>query len=124
MSSIGNQMNETTQNFWTVLQQFQWPEPVSVTYRLYHDDQGHPLFYSMEQLPGTYIEIDQATYVHACHQVRVKDGKLVKLMPKVQVSKLARDSDHGVPCDHRDVCVVINQNRPHQKWKKIANDID
>jgi hypothetical protein len=78
----------------------------------------------MEQLPGTYIEVDQATYVYAPHQVRVKDGKLVMLIPKVKVSKLARDSDHGVRCDYRDVCVVVGPDQPHQKWKKIANDID
>lgn len=114
----------TTQNFWTVLQEFQWPEPVPVTYRLYHDDQGQPLFYTMEQLPGTYIEVDQATYVRSSHQVRVRNGRLIVLEPRIQVSKLAPDNDHGVTCDRRDVCVVVSPDRPHQKWKKIANDID
>ena len=116
--------NPTTENFWAVLQEFQWPDPEPVTYRLYHDDQGRPLFYTMEQLPGTYIEVDQATYVRACYQVRVRDGRLIVLEPRIQVSKLARTSDHGTPCDHRDVCVVVEPNQPHQKWKKITNDID
>jgi len=116
--------DSTNQNFWAVMQQFQWPEPVPVTYRLYHDDQGLPLFYSMEALPGTYIEVDQATYVHAPYEVRVKDGKLIVLEPRIQVSKLTRDSDHGVPCDNRDVCVVVDPDGPHQKWKKTANDIN
>jgi hypothetical protein len=125
MSSRGNAMSDlTTQNFYTVLQEFQWPEPVPVTYRLYHDDHGKPLFYSMEQLPGAYIEIDQATYMRASYQVLVKDRRLIVLTPRIQVSKLAPDNDHGVPCDRRDVCVVVSPDRPHQKWKKIANDID
>ena len=114
----------TTQNFWAVLQEFQWPEPVCVTYRLYHDDQGYPLFYTMEQLPGTYIEVDQATYVRASHQVRVRDGRLIVLEPRIQVSKLARTSTQGVSCDPRDVCVIVSPDQLHQKWKKIANDID
>ena len=116
--------DSTTQNFWSVIENFQWPEAVPVTYRLYHDDQGHPLFYTMEQLPGIYIEVDQATYVRASHQVRVRNGRLIVLEPRTQVSKLAPDNDHGVPCDQRDVCVVIALDRPHQKWKKISNDID
>jgi hypothetical protein len=116
--------DSTTQNFWTALSEFQWPEPAPVTYRLYHDDRGHPLFYSMEQLPGTYIEVDQATYVRASYQVRIQDGRMMVLEPRIQVSKLARHSEHGVPCDHRDVCVVVAPDRPHQKWKKITNDIN
>jgi hypothetical protein len=116
--------DDTTQNFWSVLQQFQWPEPMPVTYRLYHDDQGHPLFYSMEALPGAYIEVDQPTYVCASHQVLVRNGKLIVLEPRTQISKLAKDSDQGVPCDQRDVCVVVTSDRPNQKWRKITNDID
>jgi hypothetical protein len=116
--------DETTQNFRSVMQQFQWPEPVPVTYRLYHDDQGLPLFYSMEALPGTYIEVDQATYVHAPYQVCVKNGKLIVLEPRIQVSKLAVDTDSGMCCDRRDVCVVVCPDKPHLKWKKVTNDID
>jgi hypothetical protein len=115
---------DTTQNFWSVLRQFQWPEPRAVTYRLYHDDQGQPLFYTMDELPGTYIEVDQRTYVRASYQVLVQDSKLILLEPRIQVSKLAPDNDHGVACDHRDVCVVVDAGRPHQKWRKITNDID
>ncbi len=116
--------NETTQNFLSVIENFQWPDPVSVTYRLYHDEQGRPLIYTMETLPGTYIEVDQTTYIHGSHQVRVKDGKLIVLEPRTQVSKLSRDNAQGTPCDQRDVCVVVASDRQHQKWKKITNDIN
>jgi hypothetical protein len=116
--------DETTENFWSVIENFQWPDPVPVTYRLYHDDEGRPLFYSMEELPGTYIEVDQPTYIHGSHQVQVKNGKLIVLEPRIQVSKLVTDLDSGVPCDIRDVCVIVEIDRVHQKWKKIANDIN
>jgi len=62
--------------------------------------------------------------VRASHQVRVRGNKLIVLEPRIQVSKLAPDNDHGVPCDPRDVCVIVSPDQPHQKWKKIANDID
>lgn len=114
----------TTQNFWSVIQHFQWPESQPVTYRLYHDDQGRPLLYSMEKLPGPYIEVDQATYVRSSHQVHVKDGKLIFFEPKIQISRLARNHHHGLPCDPRDICVVVGLDQPHQKWSKKTNDID
>jgi len=114
----------TTQNFWSVIKDFQWPDPEPVVYRLYHDKEGQPLIYSMEALTGTYIEVDQITYIRGSHQVRVENGKLIVIEPRVQVSRLDKDSVSGVPCDYRDVCVVVEIDQPHQKWKKITNDID
>lgn len=114
---------ETTDNFWQVITTFRWPEPEPVQYRLYHDEQGQPLFYSMEALPGTYIEVDQATYVLASHSVQVQNGVLVVVRPQAQVSWLAPDTESGTACDPRDVCVVVSSDKPHQKWKKLTHDI-
>lgn len=115
---------ETTRNFLEVMKSFQWPEPQPVSFRLYHDEDGRPVVYTMEVLPGAYIEVDLETYTRASYHVRVRDGKLIVLEPKTHVTKLAQDQDLGTPCDPRDVCVIVDPERPHKKWKLITNDID
>jgi hypothetical protein len=92
------------------------PEPKPVFYRLDHDAEGVPLFYSMEDLPGTYIEIDQETWHRSPSNVRVRNGELVtvtwysgaKLVP----------SESGTPCAPTDVAVVVSDQEPHIKWSR------
>jgi hypothetical protein len=115
---------ETTQNFLSVLQSFEWPESVPVTYRLYHDEQGRPLIYTMEALPGAYIEVDQATYIRALHHVRVLNGKLMILPQTGCVTKLRPHAEQGVACDPRDICVVVPFDKPNQRWSMSNNDQD
>jgi hypothetical protein len=91
------------------------PEPKPVFYRLYHDDQGRPLFYSMEDLPGNYIEITQQQYAENAANVRVRDGKLVPVTWKTS-EKIVPGST-GVACDPRDVAVVVT-GEANVKWSK------
>jgi len=113
---------ENTKNFLEFWKSFQWPEIQSVTYRLYHDDEGRPIIYTMEDLPGTYIEIDQAAYIHGSFGVKVVDGKLVILEPAITAKKLQPSQDQGTPCDPRDVCVVVAYSVKHQKWNITTNE--
>lgn len=92
------------------------PEPTPVFYRLYHDAQGHVLFYSMEDVPGTYIEIDAETFSRSATNIRVINGKITEITWKT-TSRL-EPTDRGTPCDPRDVAVVVPDTQPHQCWSK------
>ena len=102
-------MNET--EFWQALRDM--PEPASMIFRLYHQD-GIPLFYSMEDLPGTYINIDADTFALGDMHVRVKNGKLVKAIWKT-TSKLV-PSDSGTMCHPHDVTIVVKEDGEY--WSK------
>ena len=77
----------------------------------------------MEDLPGTYIEVDQVTYTHASFDVKVIDNKLVIIQPAITAKKLQQSQDQGTPCDPRDVCVVVDHSAKHQKWNVTLNEI-
>ena len=66
----------TPEEFWATLQAM--PEPAPVFYRLYHNEDGTPICYTMEDLPGKYIEVDQETYSLADYSVRVVNKQLIK----------------------------------------------
>lgn len=111
----------TEQEFWAILHAA--PEPTPVTYRLYYDNSGAPIIYSMEELPDNYIEVDQPTYVLAPFNVRVVDGQLVHIKPVVTVKKL-QPSDQGTACNPGDVCIVVGTDQPHTKWNLVNNEIN
>ena len=111
----------TEQEFWSILQATSECKPVF--YRLYYNDDGTPIIYSMEELSGNYIEVDQQTYVLTPFNVRVVDGKLIHIKPVITVKKL-QPSNTGTTCDISDVCVVVSADQPHTKWTIVNNEIN
>ena len=112
----------TPEEFWQIIHSA--PEPCPVFYRLYYSDDGAPIIYSMEDLPGNYIDVDQKTYVLAPFNVRVITGQLTYIKPVITVKKLQPDTTNGTACDPRDVCVVVDADQPHTKWTIVNNEID
>lgn len=102
----------TEQEFWDIL--FDVPEPKPIFFRLYYDAKGHPLFYSMEDLPGTYIEIDADAYARSSMRVRVRDGKIIEINCR-PASKLT-PGGFGTACHKQDVAIVTDYNST--KWSK------
>ena len=53
----------TPEEFWSILHDI--PEPKPIFWRLYYNDAGEPVCYSMEDQPGNYIDIDPETFALA-----------------------------------------------------------
>ena len=104
----------TPEEFWSILHNM--PEPKPVFYRLYYDADGVPVFYSMEDCPGTYIEIDQETFARGATNVRVRDGKLVEVTWATTTKLVPGNS--GSPCHPDNVAVIVAEDQPHIRWSK------
>jgi hypothetical protein len=92
------------------------PEPLAPFFRLYHDADGFPLFYSMEDRPGTYIEITPEEYHRNNSNVRVRDGRLVEVTWATTTKLVPGNS--GSPCHPDNVAVIVAENQPHTRWSK------
>ena len=114
--------SETEENFWKA-----WAEPIPVPYpiffRLYYNDAGAPLYYSMEDLPGNYIEINAEEFARSSHKVRVIDNKLVHIVPKTISNKLV-PSEIGTPCLTQDITIIVDNTYPNIKWSLKSNESD
>ena len=112
----------TEEEFWSILRDI--PESKPIFYRLYYNDDGSPIIYSMEELPGNYIEVDQSTYALAPCNVKVINGKLTYIKPAITVKKLQPSDLDGTTCDPRDVCVVVGTDQKHIKWTMVNNELN
>jgi hypothetical protein len=113
MTSPGDPI-KTEQDLLEFFKNFQWPKETSPSFRLYYSDSGRPVCYTMDELPGNYIEITAEEFKISDPHVKVKDGKIVKLA--VKHSEKLTPSDHGVACAKSDITVVVAETEPHQKW--------
>ena len=107
------QMNE--EEFWAALQPVETTAPF---YRLYYDDEGFPLFFSQEDLPGNYIDVDKDIFSNSPKLIRVIDGKLVIIETKYLVTKL-KPVGYGTPCHPQDVSIVVDEKLPNTKWNLV-----
>ena len=116
-------MDDNTEIFQDFWKNYTWPEQAPVFYRLYYDDLGHPITYSMDELPGNYIDITPEQLVRAEQNVLVKNGKIIEVAPPAP-PKLQKSDVHGTCCDPRDVAVVVTSTQPHQQWHYARNTIN
>jgi hypothetical protein len=97
-----------------------WEAPLIVKpeFRLYYDDRGQVLFYTCDKPEGNYIVIDAITFAESRLDVKVIDGKLVKLSEVAVVSKIILD-EYGTSCASEDVSIVVDEtyDAPVTKWK-------
>lgn len=108
-----------SEEFWAILRNM--PEPKPVFFRLYHTPDGMPIQYSHEDLPGTYIDVDPTDFSNI--NVRVQDGKLIRLANKTTTKKLV-PGDIGTPCHPDNVAIVVSESKPYQRWKLKTYETD
>lgn len=114
--------NETTENFWKVMTEWVPPEPNPIFFRLYYNNDGTPITYSMEDLPHDYIEITPEIFQNANMNVRVINNQLI--FKKLATINKLQPADHGTACDPRDVSVVVSQDQPNRKWAIVNDEIN
>ena len=82
-------------------------------YRLYYDPlSGEPIFYSMQDEPGTYIEVDAKTYSIGNYNCVVENGKLKNLNIQGKYFKLV--PGNAGTTTHIDNVMIIAEKG--QKW--------
>ena len=111
--------NSTNDNFWLALSQYVPPDVHDPIYRLYYNELGDVLFYSMEDLPGNYIDVDPEIFRAGPTNCRVVEGKLVFI--KTSTIHKLRPNGKGTACHPQDICVMVNESEPHIKWLSLIH---
>ena len=106
-------MDAITQ-FWQQVEPLLVTQQPNIFYRLYYDkDSGRPLFYSMEDLPGTWIEIDRATFAAGDTKIKVRNNQIIPDQLG-SINKLV-PAEFGVCCYKHDITIVSSHSET-QHW--------
>jgi hypothetical protein len=92
----------TPEEFWHILHAV--PGVDKPQHRLYYDDNGDPILYTMEDLPGNYITVDSETFFIGSPHVKVVNGELVKY--KRIISKKLTPGSTGIACHPNNILLV------------------
>ena len=102
-------MNE--EEFWSA---FQSEKTTTILYRLYYDNQGAPLFFSQEDLPGNYIDITREEYINPPTHFKVADRKIELI--ETSIVRRLYPNKNGTPCHPDDISIVVQDSEPNIKW--------
>lgn len=105
--------------FWQAIAQHDWVQPeIRQEFRVYHDEQGRITCYSMEDLPGNYIVIDRMTFDQCRMDLRVKDGRLIKISHDASW-KLAPAESADRACHAQDITIIVDEEHSDKKYWKV-----
>lgn len=112
-------------NFWEAVAQFEHTETTQLSYRLYYNSDGSVRCYSMEELDGDYIVIDEDTYNQFRTDIIVKNGEIIRLTNNASW-KLCPSSTETYGCHPSNVSIVVEKDYPRtQYWSvKTTHDAD
>ena len=102
------------------MNEIDWTPPIihPIELRVYYDDMGKILFYTCEKPEGNYLVIDTQVYAEGRPDLRVVDGKLVKIAQRVVVTKLVHSTE-GTPCAAEDISIVVDTDTPDRKFWQL-----
>ena len=112
---------KTLQELIDAVQHVDSHEPAELIYRLYHDEFGNPLFYSMEHCPDIkYVDITPEQFAVSNSHVKVIDGQIVErsfLKPK-----LTPDQSQGYLCHSNNVALIQPESEFGRRWSYTDYD--
>jgi hypothetical protein len=89
--------------------------PRKIEFRVYYDpDSGEVLEYTTDPREGSFLVVSKDTFHENRFDVRIKDGKIIRIKPSL--GKLI-PAESGTPCDPQDVSIVIDDTPGAKKWK-------
>ena len=93
-------------------------------FRVYYDENGGILYYTMEDLPGNYILITKQQYAESRYDYVVKDGKLTNPNRVTVVNKMKK-TPVGVGSCKYDISIIPSKNDTDiVMWSQVSNEID
>ena len=93
-------------------------------YRLYYNDDGSPLYYSMENLPGKFIYVDLDVYQCGRYDVKIVKDKLKSLneFSIFKYVKVDSESNTTVRTDPTDITLIVDSLSDHILMDYISAD--
>lgn len=98
-------------NFWEAIEQLGGTAmevvPVELERRLYYDENGDVVTYTMEDLPGNYIIVSQEIFDQVRTDIKIKDGEIIRIT-RSNSWKLQPSDNKSTPIHPSDVSIVVN----------------
>jgi hypothetical protein len=107
-----------SESFIQALRSFRDKKRVNAELRLYYDDHGNVICYSMDHLDGNYIIVDVDVYAQGRYDIVVKNN-VVHYPSKTTHGKI-KPSITGTPCHVFNALIVDIQSKNF--WKFIQNE--
>jgi hypothetical protein len=87
-------------------------------YRLYYNSDGSPRYYSMENLKGTFIYVDQQTFENSRYDIQVINGKIRSLSENIasKYRPVLTESETTIRTDPTDISIVVGQTSNFILW--------
>ena len=106
-------------NFWKALEQLQEIKPVKIEYRLYYNQDGTVRCYSMEDIDGDFIVIDQHTYNQFRTDLLVKDGKIIRITNNSSWKLTPTLEQETYGCHPTNVSIVVNKDYVNPQYWSV-----